>query len=194
MYSQNSEESFILDYFKGTIGKFIDIGAYDVFKFSNTRALYELGWHGILVEPAPKNYKGIADHYRDDDRVLVFNVAIGADSGEVDFYESEDAVSTTNKEHMEKWAAAGVKFELIKVPQISVYRFMKDYGNDVDFLSIDTESTNINVFRSIPDFVFERVKMICIEHDGHQREIETKLINYGFRTVHANAENIILAK
>src|ERR1035437_6109979 len=52
-YSQNSEEDFILDFFKDyPKGQAIDIGAYDTFRFSNTRALYETGkWSGVLVEP-----------------------------------------------------------------------------------------------------------------------------------------------
>lgn len=195
-YSQNSEEHFILDYFSDKpTGKFIDIGAYDVARFSNVRALYEKGWKGVLVEPAPQNYKGIASHYESDKEMIVLNVAIGETSGEIDFYESDgDAVSTSDEAHMTKWGDAGVKYTKIKVPQMSVVDFMEKYGREVDFLSIDTEATNIVVFRNIPDWVFEQVKMICIEHDGCHEEIENRLAEFGFTTRYINAENIILAK
>lgn len=196
-YSQSDEESFILDHFKDfTNGKFIDIGSYDVYRFSNVRALYETGkWSGVMVEPQPANFKAIADHYKDDDRITVLNVAIGAETGEIDFYESDgDAVGTTDIEHMHKWGAAGVKYTKIKVPQLSVEAFMKLYAKDADFLSIDTEATNIIVFRNIPDWVFEQISLLCIEHDQHQMEIEEKLSRFGFTTLYVNAENIILGK
>ncbi len=194
-YSQGNEENYILDYFKNKTGKFIDIGAYDVFRFSNVRALFEEGWSGILVEPAPTNYKAIADYYKDVDRITVLNIAIGNTSGEVDFYESNgDAVGTTDEQHMKKWASGGVQFNKIKVPQVSVADFMNEHGKDADFLSIDTEATNMQVFNAIPDWVFERIKMLCIEHDGKYREIEQRLRNFGFKIMYLNSENVILAK
>jgi hypothetical protein len=33
--------------------RFLDIGAWDPITFSNTRALFELGWSGVIIEPAP---------------------------------------------------------------------------------------------------------------------------------------------
>lgn len=194
IYSQNLEEVFITEYFGDHIGKFIDIGAYDIFKFSNTRRLFELGWTGIMVEPAPENYKTISDFYKQEQKIEVLNCAVGVIGGEIDFYSCNDAVSTSNIAHMEKWQAAGVPFVKIKVNQVNVIDFMNQYCHDVDFLSIDTEATNMQVFRMIPDFVFEQIKMICIEHDNGQEEIEARLKRFGFKTIHTNAENIILAK
>jgi FkbM family methyltransferase len=196
MFSQNSEEAIIVDYFKDKpIGRFIDIGAYDVFRFSNTRKLYDLGWSGVLVEPSPDNYKGIAKHYEGDERITVLNIAIGEFNGELGFYESNgDAVSTSDKIHMKKWADAGVKYKQIKVKQMRTSDFMRKYCIFVDFLSIDTEATNMIVFRDIPDFVWKEIQMLCIEHDEKIDEIEVKLLPYGFKTLYINAENIILSK
>lgn len=195
-YSQNDEQSFIEDYFSNNPnGKFIDIGAYDVFRFSNVRKMYEIGWGGICVEPAPSNYKAIADHYKDEPRIKVLNVAIGEETGVIDFYESNgDAVGTTDVSHMEKWGAAGVKYTKIQVPQVNVVDFMSEHCNGVDLLSIDTESTNIIIFRKIPDWVWLQIKMLVIEHDNNQDEIERKLIPFGFVPLYTNAENILLAK
>jgi|SRR6185369_4156500 len=195
-YSQNEEQLFILDYFQDKpIGNFIDIGAYDVFRFSNVRALYEKGWSGKLIEPAPQNYKAIADHYKDDPRIEVLNFAVGDPAGEIDFYESDgDAVGTTDEAHMKKWKDAGVNYTKIVVPQMGVVDFFNKYGKGVDFLSIDTEATNIAVFRNIPEFVFEQIQLICIEHDNNINEIEEMCAKYGLTTIYTNAENILLAK
>jgi FkbM family methyltransferase len=196
-YSQNAEQSVILDSLKNiTKGKFLDIGAYDTFRFSNVRALYETGkWKGVLVEPAPQNYKAIADNYKGDPEMIVLNVAIGENSGEIDFYESDgDAVSTSDEGHMKKWGDAGVKYTKIKVAQMSVIEFMDQYAKDADFITVDTESTNIILFRLIPDWVFKRISLFCIEHDGFHEEIEEKLLKFGFQALYLNAENIILGK
>lgn len=195
-YSQNDEEKFILDYFRDkSNGKFIDIGAFHATHFSNTRALYEKGWGGILVEPAPSNYAAIAEAYKDEPRIQVLNVAIGEPAGMVDFYESNgDAVGTTDEGHMTKWGNAGVKYTKIQVPQMGVVDFFEKYGKETDFLSVDTESTNMSVFRNIPDWVFDQIQYFVIEHDWCQREIEKRLFKRGFFTYHENAENILLGK
>lgn len=195
-YSQSNEQDFILHHFKNkTNGKFLDIGAYDIFRFSNVRALYELGWGGLLIEPAPQNYKNIADHYAADPRIEVLNIAVGEPAGEIDFYESNgDAVGTTDEDHMNKWKKGGVAFTKIKVTQMGVVDFFTQYGKGIDFLSIDTEATNMVIFRNIPEWVWEQIEMLCIEHDQCQQEIEETLGKYGFYTRYVNSENIILSK
>lgn len=69
-YSQAGEQAAILDAFaeRGheshgdrkpffgageTVGRFLDVGSWDPITFSNTRALFELGWSGVMIEPAP---------------------------------------------------------------------------------------------------------------------------------------------
>ena len=195
MYSQNNEEKIITDYFAGRTGKFIDIGAYDVFRLSNTRRLVELGWSGVLVEPDPLNYASIANHYTGSELISVLNFAVGNSNDDLTFYSSGgDAVSTSVEEHKTKWEKGGVNYKQITVPQMHAADFMEKYGKDVIFLSIDTEATNIQLFNAIPDWVWQQVEMLCIEHDNCIVEIVGKLSAFGFETKHINAENIILAK
>ena len=53
-YSQNGEQKIILEYFQDKYkGKVLDIGANDGITLSNSRALIEKGWDGVLIEPAP---------------------------------------------------------------------------------------------------------------------------------------------
>src|SRR5688572_28520435 len=101
-YSQNEEEKFILEYFNAAlpncvlskIGKFVDIGAFHPTKFSNTRRLFELGWSGIFVEPAPTLFKAFEEEYGNNPNITLLNIAIGDTTDHVKFYESEgDAVS-----------------------------------------------------------------------------------------------------
>ena len=104
MYSQNNEEEIILQFFKGSAtGTFLDIGAYNPFKFSNTRALYEKGFKGVFVEPSPTLKPAFDQAYGRDEGIQLLPLCIGARNGVVDFYNAcGDAVSTTIKEPRRK--------------------------------------------------------------------------------------------
>jgi FkbM family methyltransferase len=147
-----------------------------------------------LVEPAPTQFNAIYEHYKDEPRIVTLNVAIGEFTGELDFYESLDAVSTSDVAHMTKWNNAGVPYNKIKVPQIKTKDFFDEYCHGVDFLSVDTEATNMAVFNAIPDFVFNQIKLFCIEHDYKHEEIKDRLREFGFYQLYFNGENIILGK
>jgi FkbM family methyltransferase len=196
LYSQNSEESYIVDYFKDKkLGKFMDIGGFNPFMFSNTRKLYEFGWDGIIVEPSPTCFKSFIDEYEGNDRIALLNIAVGDTTDHIKFYESEgDAVSTTDIDHKNKWAKCGVPYREITVPIMETESFFNTYCKGVDFLSIDTESTNMGIFRKIPSWVWESISCICIEHDGAYVEIKGTLVDYGLIEIYRNAENIICAK
>lgn len=197
-FSQNDEQDYILEYFKNNVTgiKYIEIGGYNPFKFSNTRALYELGAYGVVVEPSPICMSKFEEEYSNEPRITLIQAAITDFDGEVKFYESSgDAISSTSIEHKEKWEKGySVKYNEITVKSISMETFLKEHGQDVDFINIDVESTNWQLFNLIPDWFFNRLKMICIEHDGKYVEIEQKLSSFGFRKILFNAENLIMVK
>lgn len=200
MYSQNNEQQVIIDYFSkhtsGHGGRFIDIGAFDPFKFSNTRALYERGWSGVYVEPSPICYQRFVNAYQNDTKIHLINAAIAQNDGTVEFFEANgDAISTTSHEHKEKWEKnPNVKYNKIIVTALSMQKFLSQHGMDVDFLSLDTEGTNYELFNLLPDYFLHRLKMICIEHDNKYMSITNKLSSYGFTQVLINNENLIAVK
>jgi FkbM family methyltransferase len=197
MYSQNNEEEVILDYFQSRKGYFIDIGGYNPFKFSNTRRLYELGWHGIYIEPSPICFKSFVNEYEGNPRISLINRAVVTDERtHITFFESGgDAVSTSSEEHKLKWELSGSKFNAIEVPTISVSEVEKLFSaNRIDFLSLDVESTNIEIFNAFSDTFLFNLSCICIEHDSQTDIITNRLSKLGYRILILNPENIILAK
>src|SRR5690348_6482057 len=49
-YSQEGEDLILARLLENTpSGLYVDIGAHHPFRFSNTRLLYERGWHGINI-------------------------------------------------------------------------------------------------------------------------------------------------
>lgn len=192
MYSQNEEEKYILDYFKDK-GKYLEIGGYHPFQFSNTRALYECGWKGLILEPIEELYQTFVKEYGEDEAMMIYNYALTEHDGTIDFYKCSDAVSTSDIEHYNKWKNT-VPYELITVKSISVETLFLAVGFDFQFMSLDVEGNNYKLFSLLPDALFEKLECVCIEHDNEQDKIKERLLKFGFKEIHFNGENIILAK
>ena len=201
MYSQNDEEKYITDYFRnfnnGRGGKYAEIGSYDAFKFSNTRALFEQGWSGVLVEPSPTCMARLKDTYAKEPRIQLLQVAISDNDGVMTFYETNggDAIGTTDLAHKDKWEKGNnVQYSPIQVQAMSMQNFISVHGADIDFINIDVEGTNLLLFNLLPNNFLHRLKMICIEHDGNHESMIQKLTSFGFRTILLNPENLIMVK
>jgi hypothetical protein len=62
-FSQFGEDRFLLRYFRDqTSGFYVDVGASHPFSFSNTYLLYERGWRGLNLEPAPDDFALLQRH------------------------------------------------------------------------------------------------------------------------------------
>ena len=192
MYSQNLEEKFILEHFNGkSDGRFLDIGAYQGTIFSNTRALAELGWGGVCIEPSPPAFTGLMQNYKGNTQVKLVNAAISyKETGLIDFADSNgDAVSTTSASHEELWKAVG--FQHIYVNTVTIAEILRLFGEHYDFISLDVEGTNIEILKTIPLDIINP-SLICIEHQMRYQEI----MDYckGYTEVARNGENIILKR
>ncbi len=200
MYSQNNEEQYILNHFyNGTDpknGRFLEIGGYHPTVFSNTRALVERGWRGVVCEPSPSCFKSFVTEYGENPEMVLLEYAIGKEDGKTLFFDSNgDAVSTTVVEHRDKWAHNGrVNFSQIEVKTMAMETLLNNYGKDIDFVNIDVESNNIELFNLIPDWFWQRVKLLCIEHDNQYEIMKARLKPFGFQEVALNGENLIIGK
>jgi FkbM family methyltransferase len=190
-YSQNQEEAKIVEYFNGRIGRFLDIGAYTGKGLSNTLRLVELGWEGVCVEPSPGPFAMLNDLHKDNPRIQCINAAITPVSGEIDFWDSNgDAVSTTSDWHKQKWECGNKdKFKRIKVQSLTAAELVKLCGEKFDFVSIDTEATNLGTLEA---FIAAglRFELLCIEHDNYQPQIVAMFP--GCQPIEVNAENLII--
>lgn len=197
MYSQNREEEFIVNYFKDKpAGRFLDIGAFHPFRFSNTRALYEMGWHGILIEPSPICFEKLHEEYKEEPRIVLMNVAVSDCEGYCTFYEETHghAVSTFSLAHKQKWETGDeFIYKKTRVKTISAQR-LENMCPATDFLNIDAEDLSFHIFSSFTNGYLNTVKMICVEHDNNTEAIQNRLHPMGFKTLYLNGENIIMAQ
>jgi FkbM family methyltransferase len=205
-FSQNGEQQAILAAFVGKVdGRFLDIGSYLPLDNSNTRAFYELGWSGVMVEPSPGPMTHLLREYGHDPRILLIQAAVGLAPRLAKMHVTDDALSTVDEAHHARCTAAGYEFYgSLLVPQMPLERLFMEVGNAFDFVSIDVEGGSADLILRYLDLVREHPehgynqaappKCFCVEHDHRQKEIEFQAGQRGYRVALRNGENLVLVK
>lgn len=197
-FSQNDEEEIILKYFGDFVGTFADIGSNDGITLSNTRALVERGWKGILVDPAPAVWNDLKDSIKDFPNVYAYPFAITDKNGEMTLNESgallgkEDhsLVSTFKADEMDRFKSV-VTYTPVKVKTFRWKTFLNRVKyKKFDFISIDCEGYDAEVLSQID---LSNVRMICVEWNGKNKLTFTELCA-GFTLIAENGENLIFAR
>lgn len=190
-YTQNAEERYIVGNL-GQSGRFLDIGAFDGVTFSSTRALAEKGWTGVYVEPDPHIIPLLRENTKDIKNEIV-ECAIGTTSGILPFYTTNgDMVGTLSRDHKKKWEN-NVDFKEISVPVITLTELAQKVGMDFDFINLDVEGLNWEIFRQF-DWKVWRASVVCIEYDEKRDEMRAVLEHHGFRIAYISSENIVAVR
>lgn len=199
-YSQNCEDLVIDKLLKDIeIGFYIDIGAYDPYRFSNTYKFYKKGWNGINIEPDINNYLKFVKKRPKD---INLNIGIGLKEGKFLFYKFfPDTLSTFSKKSANKYKKEG--FKLVNKIKISVkklsYVFSKYCANrEISFISIDAEGNEIEILKA-NNWNKYRPKILCVESyasSGNKYSIErSKLERFmerkNYKLVYSNSVNVI---
>jgi FkbM family methyltransferase len=192
-YSQNHEQQHILAAFADAPGRFLDIGAWHAKDKSNTRALFELGWTGVLIEPSPEPFAGLEAAYADDlERVVLLNKAVGFEPGERTMYVTADAVSTFDRKTYDKWRPHVAYSGRLKVQCITLEQIYAEYGS-FDFVSIDAEGMSGDLMHRL--FALGQFpRCICVEHDERTTELLSAATSNGYACTYANGENLVLVR
>lgn len=174
-YSQNRED-LVIDKLLGDIkrGFYVDIGAYDPYRFSNTYRFYKKGWNGINIEPDSNNYlKFVKKRSRD----INLNIGIGLKEGKFLFYKFfPDTLSTFYEKNANKYKKEGFKLvNKIKLPVKKLsYVFSKYCANqEISFMSIDIEGNEIEILKS-NNWNKYRPKIICAESYSSSKSKQAK--------------------
>lgn len=190
MYSQNEEEKYILEFFKDKpVGRYLDIGAADGKTLSNTYALYEKGWSGVLVEPSPGQFSGLLRNITRPEMRLV-NVALDTVGGIAKFHVTDDFVSTLDEGHYNLWKSAA-NYRDMYVSKISVKDFLTHFGGRYDFLNLDVEGINYALLKEIPIDSLG-FSCVCIEYENNLKPI-LDMFN-GWKRLYTSGENIVLCR
>ncbi|EOQ88230.1 methyltransferase FkbM domain protein [Leptospira yanagawae serovar Saopaulo str. Sao Paulo = ATCC 700523] len=164
-YSQEGEDMILRDLFGNKQkGFYVDIGAYDPIRFSNTQYFYELGWSGINIEPSPNALRNFEIHRKRDKNL---NLGIGLTDSELTYYQFEEgALNTFDSERVKFLEATTIYVakNSVKIKVRPLASVLRDFsnGNEIDFMNIDVEWNEISVLKS-GDWNTFRPKVILIE-------------------------------
>ena len=184
-FSQTGEDKLLSVYLPEPNGCYIDVGAGQPVRGSNTYYFYKRGWNGILIDPLRFNQK-LNSIFRKRDIKLE---SLIADQNEfLDFYEFYPGeYSTTVKKVADNLIERNIRlknsYKVRCFPLGSLDILMKPI--EPSLISIDVEGMDLNVLSSNN---WEKItpRVICIEEDPiiqSESEIAKYLKTVGYRYI-----------
>lgn len=188
-YAQDKEDLIIAEILKDVKeGFYVDVGANSPTIFSVTKAFYELGWHGINIEPLPDMYVELcADRERD----INLNIGIGNAKGTMTLH-IEGMCSTLSDQVVADNGLQNKPTMQINVDTLT--NVINEYAPpEIHFLKIDVEGFERQVLEGY-DFSV-RPWVVCMESTKPNTEIpsyaewEHILIDHGYTLKEAHGIN-----
>lgn len=192
-YSQRDEDLVIDRLLKHKKrGFYVDIGANDPDRFSNTKRFYLSGWRGINVDPNTESYlKFVKDRSRD----INLNIGISDKKSKLKFYRFfPDTLSTFSSKLAGLYRRQGYRqIDVANIQTLPLSLVLKKYSSKkiIDFLTIDTEGFDERVLHS-NDWKKFKPRIICVESNkGQGDKINNYVVSLGYRRVYDNSLNTI---
>ncbi len=170
-------------------GIFVEIGADDGIDKSNTMFFEEkLAWSGMCVEPSPKRFELL----RQNRSCICENYAIAETEGRAEFMDISGygkglsgMVDNYDPRHQDRIEQEMKNpdnrgYELIQVSTIPLSALLEKHGIfHVDFCTIDTEGSELQVLKSI-DFDRFQFDVILVENNYDDESVQNFLTGVGF--------------
>ncbi len=200
MYSQQNEEEQILAATADLTDRprFLDIGAWDPKEFSNTRALFERGWGGVMIEPSPVPFNNLLKEYGNEKRITLVCAAVALEPGLVTLWATADAVSSTIEPT--EWKSVGGYYGKFQTPAITPAEISNRFGG-FQFVNIDAEGISVDLFKVFIGDLNWRPNVWCVEIDKRAEELAAVAEAAGYRSAGdlrfgtlGNGTNVVLVK
>lgn len=183
-YSQHNEDAFLRDFFGDKRdGFFVDVGANNGIKGSNTRALWERGWSGVMVEGSYPTFQQLCVNYNGQPRIRLVYAAVCDHVGVVTFYTSKttwcSGWDSMDKEFIEAMDISKYHGELTPATTMAHLGLPDRF----DFLSVDTEGMDYEVLLGMPETMIPRLVMAEIDKHDNLKRIGELLGKRGYQQV-----------
>jgi FkbM family methyltransferase len=162
-YSQADQDRWVVEqvFNYKTAGYFLDIGAFDGVRLSNTFYLERnLGWTGLCLEADPGTFPAL----KANRKCKCLNACVGLPGQNVEFASGLGPFSGSRKMSEEDATAGGAKMD---VTTVSLAGILKEHNAPrvIDYISLDVEGMEYDVMQTFP---FEEHRFLCatIERPG----------------------------
>jgi FkbM family methyltransferase len=195
-YSQAGEDQALLDHYLNSIPNeekiYIEAGAMDGIRYSNTKALEEsFGWTGVLVEPHPANFAAL-EHNRPGNFLVKALISNSNEPLEYSFFDTPNLAAVSGvrdtlspglrkrwyESEDQKWLVAAREKHLktILLHPVSLSQVLRSSGFDrFGFFSLDVEGHEYEVLSSY-DWSLP-IRYILVENNGDDRVKELLGLN-----------------
>ena len=199
-YSQYGEEPIILEFFHGRVGRFLDVGAYDGVRMSNTRRLAELGWEGLCIEPNPNLFLRLNALYGHGP-VKTLCALVWPFHEVRTLHMNVDGLSTCIARVFEDLVVVGIAFSGVTYAPTVTPQTLATLG-PWDFVSIDAEGADVEIVLH-GEAILAGAQLLCVEkHNPISRQVDADVVRIreacaerGFKTLVGETEgNLILAR
>lgn len=164
-HGQNMEDSVLWDLSNRKIGGFyVDVGAHNPVRFSNTYKLFREGWSGINIDPLP-GCMDLFNRLRPND--INLNIGCSKTAGDLMYYAfTEPAYNTFDKNRADTVRDKGYSAlkETLVVPVERLDVILDKYSDNrkIDVLTLDVEKRELDVLES-NDWEKYRPRIIVME-------------------------------
>jgi FkbM family methyltransferase len=189
-YSQCGQDKYLNEnvFFNKKNGVFIEIGAHDGVSFSNTYYFERmLGWTGICIEPNPDRFEQL----KVNRKAICLNACVSDFNGSADFIKITGAPemlsglkNAYDPRHLDRidleLSMNGGSKEIIQVDVLTLQSIVNKYQiKKIDFLSVDTEGSELFILKSI-DLSAVDIEVIIVENNYDDPKIHLYLLENGY--------------
>jgi FkbM family methyltransferase len=200
--SQAGQDEFLLqNFFRGRRdGVFVDIGAYDGEKFSNSLFFERyMGWHGLCVEPSPSSYARLISLRQSINE----QVCVADFEGEAEFIDAESETEERmlsglaerfDPRHIEHLNRVKAVRTSRRAPVTRLETLLERHGMyAVDYCSIDTQGAEFSILREL-DLTRFRVSVFTIANEYDDPKLLGLMRAKGYELVTAIAKDLVFRR
>ena len=206
-FSQEKQDEFLYRYFFKNYTKpgfFIELGALDGVKISNSLFFEKsLGWNGVCIEPLEEYFVNLLKNRKchkfqeviyDVEKEVSFISIVGNSCGLSGIKETYDNrhVNRINREvssHKKNGLKSIVLDEKKKARTLD--SILVEVGvKEIDFLSLDTEGSELNVLKSI-NWEDTNIKVLCVENNYGDENLHKYILEKNYTFLHRLSSDYI---
>jgi len=191
-YGQHKEDAYLSTLFPDDLPDLsrvcIEVGAYDGVNGSNTYHFEQKGWRALCIEPIDGPFQNclryrkecvnccISSEDSEDKEFHIF--CLGDNLSAISGLEPDQRLIESHS-HM----ITDRRKCMVKVRSLTSLLDELNYPKNIDFISIDTENTEMDVLKGI-DFTKYNIKAMIIENNFNEPFCEDYLKQFGYKKIH----------